>query len=61
MPQADRIAVNHPVVLSANRVQTKKKPPELLITPAFECAMIMAAPNQIQPNDFAAPVYCNVR
>jgi len=36
--------VNHPVVLSANSVQTKKKPRELLITPAFEWRMIMAAP-----------------
>src|SRR6266853_161267 len=43
-PRADRIAVNHPVVLSANSVQTKKKPPELLTTPPFEWAMIMAAP-----------------
>jgi len=44
MPRADRIAVNHPVVLTANSVQTKKKPPELLITPPFEWAMIIAAP-----------------
>jgi len=36
--------VNHPVVLSANSVHTKKKPPELLITPAFEWMMIMPAP-----------------
>jgi len=37
--------VNHPVVLSANSVQTKKKPWVLLITtPPFEWRMIMAAP-----------------
>src|SRR5712675_1442249 len=43
--RADRIAVNHPVVLSANSVHTKKKPWELLITtPPFEWRMIMAAP-----------------
>ena len=36
--------MNHPVVLSANRVQTKKKPPELLTTPPLEWMMIMPAP-----------------
>src|SRR4029077_12055379 len=44
MPRADKIAVNHPVVLTANSVQTKKKPPELPTTPPLEWTMIMAAP-----------------
>jgi hypothetical protein len=35
MACAERIIVNHPVVLSANSVQAKKKPPELLTTPSF--------------------------
>src|SRR4051812_49391544 len=42
--RADRIAVSHPVVLSANSVQTKKNPPFLLITQAFEWRTIIAAP-----------------
>jgi len=44
MPRGDRIAVNHPVVLSANSVQTKKKPPDLLTTPPLVWTMIMPAP-----------------
>jgi len=31
-PRADRIIVTQPVVLSANKVQTKKKPPDLPTT-----------------------------
>src|SRR5438094_8380347 len=43
--RAERIAASHPVALSANSVQTKKKPPDLETTRPFEWPTIMAAAN----------------
>ena len=42
--RADRIAVNHPNMLSMNRIQTAKKPPVLVTTIPGECKTIMPAP-----------------